>query len=164
MFRWDLGRLWVYEYILQVTDKLWAAFWDEMKWKKWFGLEMGFAEVISPPNGGEFCCRHISISLRCWITLRTHFPQKLIIYVCCSWVAFAFFCPRLLSCFSLNALCCFLVDDFPECNVLKHQKSAQWFSLICFFSLSFCWSFHLYVLSSSPRLSLGLWCSGFGII
>ncbi len=66
--------------------------------KKRFGLEMGFAEVISPPNGGEFCCRHISISLRFWITLRTHFPRKLIIYVCCSWVAgkvmFAFFWPK----------------------------------------------------------------------
>lgn len=141
--------------------------------KKMICVGNGFcrgARVISPANGGEFCCRHISISLKFRITLRTLFPCKHIIYVCCSRVAgkgmfacFFLFFSRLLSWLSQNVACCSLVDDFPECNVLNHQKSDHWFSFICFFFQSVA-LFHLYVsLFFPPRLSFGLWCSGYGI-
>lgn len=123
---------------------------SETRWKgeKWFGLEMGFAEApglfrhqmevnsvaatsryhlnfelpyvhISPASSLFTCAVRGSLENEC---LPVFFFQFF----------FSVF-PRLLSWLSQNVACCSIVDDFPECNVLNHQKYDNWFSLICFF-------------------------------
>lgn len=145
---------------------------DERK-KKMICVGNGFcrgAGVISPANGGEFCCRHISISLKFWITLRTHFPCKHIIYVCCSWVAgkgmfacfflFSFFFKAPFLAFTKHGLL-FLSGWFPrmQCG----EPSEIWSLIFINLFLSICGSFPLICVSLLPSQTvfrivvLGIW-------
>lgn len=101
-----------------------------MKEKKLFVLEMGFAEAPGlfrrqmEVNSVAATSRyHLNFEL-----LYVHiFPASTLFTFAVHWFAgkgmFACFFSRFFSWLSQNVACCSLVDDFPECNVLNHQKS-----------------------------------------
>lgn len=124
---------------------------SETRWKgkKLFRLEMGFAEApglfrhqMEVNSVAAISRYHLNFELP-----YVHISPASSLFTRavrgsleneCLPVFLCVFFSRLLSWLSQNVACCSLMDDFPECNVLSHQKYDNWFSLICFFSFCGC--------------------------